>query len=263
MSGHSKWAKIKRAKGAKDAQRGALFTKLAKAITIAASEGGGDPSMNFTLRLAIDKAKEANMPSDNIERSIKKGTGEIEGGKLTKIGYEAYGPGSVGIIIDCTTDNGNRTYQELRNLIEGNNGKVAEAGAVSWGFVEKGFFRVGIAKLKKSEKYGQSDSYELIDKDEASLEIMEIEGVEDLNEGKWIDNEDKEIDVLEITADKSNFAKVDSSLREHSFQVISAELIKEATNPVEIDDSTREKIQKLIEILDEHDDVENVWIGAK
>lgn len=263
MSGHSKWAKIKRAKGLNDAKKGALFTKLAKNISLAASEAGGDIDMNFALRLAVDKAKAANMPSDNIARAIKKGTGELDGGvKMTKVSYEAYGPESVGMIIDCTSDNTNRAHAEIKNLVESYNGKMAEAGSVSWQFKELGSILIEPKILKKSEKFGGADTFENVDKDELVLELMEIPGVIDISESSEEDDDGNVITLLEITTDKNEFAQVDKALRSKNLKINSSELAKIADNLVEISESSREKLDQLIESLEESSDIDNIWHAA-
>src|SRR5690606_279669 len=142
MSGHSKWSTIKHKKAASDAKRGKIFTRIAKELTLAAREGGGDPNSNTTLRLAIAKAKESNMPKDNIEKAIKRGTGEIEGGELIDAIYEAYGPHSVGILVEVVTDNRNRAIADVRHAVNKYGGTMAEAGAVSWQFKRKGYISI-------------------------------------------------------------------------------------------------------------------------
>ena len=263
MSGHSKWSKIKRAKGVTDAKRGAIFTKLGKAITLAASEGGGDADMNFALRLAVDKAKAANMPSDNIERAIKKGTGELEGGRIERISYEAYGPAGAAFIIDCSTDNTNRTISEVRMLVEGKGGKFASAGSVAWLFDEKGVILVKPAKLKKAEKFGADDTYEPEDKDEIMMEIMEIEGVEDIIHNEDEDENGNKVDILEIITEKSSFAQVDKEIKSKGIQIVNSELSKIAKEAREFTDTEIEKIDRLIEELEESDDVDSVWTNVK
>ncbi|KXK26604.1 MAG: putative transcriptional regulatory protein [candidate division WS6 bacterium OLB20] len=262
MSGHSKWAKIKRAKGANDAKRGALFTKLGRNITVAASEGGGDPDMNFALRLAVDKAKAANMPSDNIERAIKKGTGEGEKVQITRISYEALGPGGTGIIIDCQTDNTNRTVAEVRKLVESAGGKMVAVGSVSWQFEEKGLITVIPAKVKKAEKYGAEDTWEQVDLEEAQLELLETEGIEDMSESSAEDDDGNTYRVLEVLTDKTDFASVLKSIEEQTFRVESAELVKVAKEQVALSDEDRKRLDAVVESLDDHDDVDSVWTNA-
>jgi YebC/PmpR family DNA-binding regulatory protein len=151
MSGHSKWASIKHKKGALDAKRGALFTKVIKEITVAARNGGGNPDTNPRLRTAIGKAKEANMPSDNVERAIKKGTGELPGVTYEEISYEGYGPGGVAILIEALTDNKNRTTSEIRNILEKKGGNMSGAGSVAWQFHKKGFITVKTSAIDEEK----------------------------------------------------------------------------------------------------------------
>ena len=263
MSGHSKWAKIKRAKGATDSARGALFTKLSQAITIAAEEGGGDPNFNFTLRLAVDKAKEANMPSGNVERAIKKGTGELKSEKIERITYEGYGPFSVALLIDTQTDNSNRTVSDVRNTIEMLGGKLGSAGSVGWQFEEKGLVVVLPARLKHAEKYGQGDSYEPVDSSAVELEILEIDGVEDIREEKVEGEDGNKIDVLEIFCAKGDLAKVREGIEKLNLKIENAEIIKMAKDKIKLEDGQKEKINNIVEKLEELDDVVSVWTNAE
>jgi len=249
MSGHSKWSKIKHQKGAKDAKRGELFTKLGKDIAMSASEGGGDPDMNFSLRLAIEKAKQANMPKDNIERAVKKGTGELAGDTLQRVTYEAYGQAGVALIIDTTTDNTNRTVSDVKKLLESKGGKMAEPGSVLWQFEEKGLVVVSSKKLEKAQKHGQEDKYVNVDKDEVILEIMDIEGVEDVHVE----------DEIEVLCPKNQLKKVHEELIKLKLKVESAELVKIAKEGIEADDSNRQKVSELVESLEENEDVNSVW----
>ncbi len=263
MSGHSKWAKIKRDKGANDAARGAIFTKIGRLITMAAAEGGSDPSMNFPLRLAMEKAKQANMPSANVERAIKKGTGEIEGGaRIESITYEGYAPAGVAILVDVQTDNTNRSVSEVKNIIETAGGKFGGSGSVSWMFEEKGLVVVIPARLRKSQKYGESDSYEPADKSEIELELLEIDGIEDIVEGESEDEEGKSITTLEVITAKNDLAKVRGEIEKMNVQIDNAELIKIPKDKVAISDADKGKVNRLIENLEEHEDVQNVWINA-
>ena len=262
MSGHSKWAKIKRAKGATDAARGALFTKLSQAITLAAQEGGGDPNFNFILRLAIDKAKQANMPSDNIDRAVKKGTGELKSEKIEKITYEGFAPHNVAMLIDTQTDNSNRTVSNVRNSVEVYGGKLASAGSVAWQFEEKGLVVVEAAKFKKSEKYGQADSYEKADREAISLEILGIDGVEDIQEESGEDEDGKAIELLEVYCSKNDLAKVRESIEKLNLKIDSADIVKIAKEKVSLDDAQKEKLRNFIEHIEELDDVQSVWVNA-
>ncbi len=259
MSGHSKWATIKHKKGVKDAKRGALFTKLARDITMAASEGGGDIGMNFTLRLAVDKAKQANMPKDNIERSIKKGTGEMVGESLQRVSYEAYGPSGSAMIIDCTSDNTNRTVADLKNIIESRGGKMADMGSVSWQFEEKGIVTVVPRRRINAVKYGAEDTFEEVNKDELILELIEVDGIVDVREGQNPDDGSMEIEVI---CNKVDLKKVHEQVEKRGVVVRSSTLSKIPKDELLLDDSSREKLESLVEALYENDDVDNVWVNV-
>lgn len=250
MSGHSKWSTIKHKKGAKDAKRGALFTKLAKNIAIAAREGGGDPDMNFSLRLAIEKAKEANMPKDNVERAIKRGTGELGGEEIVRVSYEAYGPSGVAMIIDCTTDNTNRTVPEIKKIIESNGGKLADPGSVAWQFEEKGLVVCGAQRLIESEKFGQEPKYVELDPEEVVLDLMEVDGVEDVI---------REGDKIEVIGQKTDLQNIYNQISKMNLKIDSSELIKVPNDIIEVLDEVRTKVEGMVENLEDHDDVESVW----
>lgn len=260
MSGHSKWSTIKRKKAAIDAKRGNLFTKLARAITIAARESGGDMEANFALRLAVEKAKRASMPADNIERAINRGTGEGgEGMEMEREVYGGYGPGGVAILVDVFTDNKNRTISELRKIFDDRGGNIAETNSVLWQFTDKGRVLVKCAKIEKAEKFGEEDKEVPIDKDEVMMAIMDIEGVEDIKEDE---GESEDFAVCEVLTDPKQLAKVEGKIRELGYLVEEVEIARIPTNMVEVDDSTAEKLQGLFEVLDEHDDVENIWFNT-
>lgn len=254
MSGHSKWSTIKRKKGAADQKRGQLFTKLGKTISIAAREGGGDPEMNFSLRMAIDKAKEANMPADNIERAIKKGTGELEGEQIEKAVYGGYGPGGVAIAVDVFTDNKNRTVSELRKIFETHGGNLSDASSVLWQFQQKGRVLVKCAKKQKSEKFGEDDKEIPEDRDEVMMRLMDISGVEDIRESG-------ENSCVVIT-DSKNLMSVKDRVEELGYIVKESELIKIPENMIGIKENEEAKLLTLMESLDDHDDVENIWVNT-
>lgn len=270
MSGHSKWAKIKRAKGANDAKRGALFTRLARVITMSAAEGGGDPDMNFSLRLAIEKAKQANMPQDNIERAIKKGTGELEGGSISFTTYEIVTASGVGLLIDCATDNSNRSVSEIRNIVEGAGAKMGAIGSVSWQFAEQGEIEIGAAKLKKSEKFGQADSYVDADADELEELMMELPGIVDYEvfdpatEPDYEGDETRPASRKYITArvEKSELKNATDMLAKGGWQILESRIIKYAANKVSISEEQQEKLDNLLEQLEERDDIDSVWTNA-
>lgn len=238
MSGHSKWSTIKRQKGAADIKRGKEFTKLGNAITIAVREGGGsgDPASNFKLRLAIDTARSANMPKENIQRAIDRGMGKSGGGgQLETVDYEGYAPGKVAIIIEAVTDNRNRTSSEIKGVVEKNGGTFASSGAVSWMFSDCGL--VTVAKDGKS----------FDDVFEAAVDA----GADDVEE---VGN------LAEVYTKPSELDKVKKSLEEKGLTVESAELFKKPTTTVEISDNeTAKKVLSLIEKLEDVDDVSKVY----
>lgn len=236
MSGHSKWSTIKRQKGAKDAARGAIFTRLGNAIAIAA-RGGADPDMNFTLRLAIDKAKAANMPLANIQRSIDRGSGKLGGEQIQEVMYEGYGPGGVAILVECATDNINRTYPEVRLAFSKHGGNIAEKGSVAFQFDRKGMIRV------KNE--GTSS-------DDLMLQVLEA-GAEDM-----VEDGDESI----VYTNPKELAKVRDTLKAEGITIIEAELTFVPNNTVAISDQTTAgKIMRLMEALESLDDVSNTHVN--
>jgi YebC/PmpR family DNA-binding regulatory protein len=259
MSGHSKWAKIKRQKGVKDIKKGAIFTKIAKNITLAANEAGGDVDTNFALRLAVEKAKAANMPSDNIARAIKKGTGEGQKLSIQRISYEANFSGGVAFLIDTQTDNTNRTVSTVRSIVESSGGKMVPAGSVSWQFQERGLINVIPAKLKKAEKFGAADTYEAVPEDEVELAILDIEGVLDIEDGVSVDENDTEIKIFHVLTERTDFAKILKQIEELQYQVESAELVKIAKDKVNGTPELEQKVENLINNLEDSDDVDAVW----
>jgi YebC/PmpR family DNA-binding regulatory protein len=234
MSGHSKWSTIKRKKGAADEKRGKIFSRLAKEIIVAARAGGGDAEMNSRLRVAVQAARAANMPADNITRAIKRGTGEIEGIQFEELTYEAYGPGGVALTIEVMTDNKNRTTPEIRHLLEKYGGTMAEMGSVSWKFERKGLI--------------------LVDKDQAEEDrLMEIAldaGADDFRAGD---------DVYEITTTPEGLAPVTDALAARGVGVAQAEVSLLPKAPVPLDEKVAAKVVKLVEQLEEHDDVQKVF----
>lgn len=227
MSGHSKWATIKRQKGANDAKRGQLFTKLGNAISIAA-RGGGDPDMNSSLAMAIEKAKSANMPNTNIDRAIKRGTGELGGEQINEYLFEGYGPGGIGIIVEAASENRNRTTADVRAIFSKNGGNLAETGAVAFQFTRKGLIRLGASG------------------DEATLKAIEA-GAEDV--------EDTGSELLVYTP-MTELASAREQLKQQGLNVLEADLIYEPNNLIELSDQpTLGKIERLIESLEDLDDV--------
>ena len=233
MAGHSKWKQIKRKKAVTDAKRGAHFTKLIREITVAARSGGGEPDLNPRLRLAVDTAKAANMPWDNIERAIKKGTGALEGVSYEEINYEGYGPGGVAIFIEAMTDNANRTVAELRHTLERHGGNLGSSGSVAWQFDRKGQVYVD------ASKYGE----------DAVLEAALNAGAEDVK---------REEGMFVITSEVADFHQVQQGLRDAGLAVQEAELAMVAKNAVEVAAKDAEKLLRLIDALEEIDDVQKV-----
>jgi len=237
MSGHSKWATIKHQKGAANAKRGQLFTKLSREIIFAAKEGGPDPDMNARLRLAVQKAKDARMPSDNIERAIKKGSGQLEGEVLTELNLEGYGPGGVAVLVQGVSDNRNRTIADVRHIFTKAGGALGEAGCVSWIFETKGSIVV---------KGGNRDP------DELTLEAIDA-GADDVK----IDE-----DVLEILTTPDQLEKVRKALEAKKIPVESAGIEKHPKTLVELDEETALQVLKLLSNLEDLDDVQNVYSNA-
>ena len=237
MSGHSKWSTIKRKKGAADAKRGKMFTKLIKEITISAREGGGDPSANPRLRLAVDNAKAANMPADNIDRAIKKATGELAGVTYYELTYEGYGPGGVAIIVEVATDNKNRTVADVRHQFSKYGGSMGENGSVAWMFDRKGIITMPIQ-----------------DKTEDDIMNIVLEaGAEDLQ---------TEDDFFEVQTSLESFEPVRKALVSTNLEIENASLQWIAKNIVSVGGEEVEKVMKLIEALEESDDVQNVYSNA-
>jgi len=235
MAGHSKWAQIKRKKAATDAKRGKIFTKLIKEIITAARLGGGDPSGNPRLRAAIEAAKAENMPKENIERAIKKGTGELEGTYYEEVSYEGYGPGGIAVLISALTDNRNRTVGEIRYLFNKYGGNLGETGCVSWMFEKK-----GIIALAKNE----------VDEDKV-MEIALEAGAEDVKE------EDDEFEVITLP---EHFETTKEAFDKAGIKYTRAEITMICQNTIKITDKDQaERILKFMEALEDHDDVQKVW----
>ncbi|MDP9457832.1 MAG: YebC/PmpR family DNA-binding transcriptional regulator [Actinomycetota bacterium] len=235
MSGHSKWSTIKRKKGAADAKRGALFGKLSKAITVAAREGGGDPEMNPALGLAVQKAKGANMPNDNIQRAIDKGTGAgADGETYERITYEGYAPGGVAVLVDVLTDNRNRTASDVRYVFSKNGGKLGTSGSVAYLFERKGVILV------------PKDS---VDEDELMEAALEA-GAEDV--------ETSESDYRVVTS-AEDFTAVRDALREAGLGFENAEITMQPQNSIDLDASTAKQTLRLIDALEDNDDVQEVF----
>ncbi|PYS53410.1 MAG: YebC/PmpR family DNA-binding transcriptional regulator [Acidobacteria bacterium] len=234
MSGHSKWHSIKHKKAATDSKRGRAFTKLIKEITIAARIGGGDSEANSRLRKAIGDAKALNMPADNIKRAIMKGTGELEGGQLDELTYEGYGPGGVAMIVQAVTDNRNRTVSEIRHVFSKNGGNMAEAGSVSWMFHKRGYIVIEKSKA-----------------DEETLMSLAIDaGADDFT---------SEESGYEIITSPESFDAVVQAIKAKGIEPITAEISMIPQNYVKVEGKNAQQVVKLMEALDDHDDVQHVY----
>lgn len=237
MSGHSKWATIKRKKAVTDAKRGKMFTRLIKEISIAARQGGGDIGGNPRLRLAIDNAKNLNMPADNIERAVKKATGELEGAVYHELMYEAYGPSGVAILVEVATDNKNRTVAEIRHLFSKNAGSMAESGAVAWMFDRKGIITI--------ETEGKTE--------DDMMEIVLEAGADDLQ---------TEEDLFIVQTSVEAFETVRKALVAKELKIENASLQWVAKNLITVTGEEAIKVDKLIEALEDHDDAQNIYHNA-
>ena len=234
MSGHSHWATIKHKKGAIDAKRGKLFSKLSRAIIIAARHGGGDPEMNLKLRYAIDKARSVSMPKDNIERAIKRGTGEMEGLTFEEVMYEGYGPGGVAILVEVLTDNRNRTASEVRKTFERSGGKMGSAGCVAYLFERKGVFSIDASAVDEDTLMG----------------IALDAGADDIKRAG---------STFDLTCDPALFNQVQEALKKNNLTPVLAEISQVAKVPVDVEPEVGKKVMRLMESLDDHDDVQNVY----
>ena len=234
MSGHSKWSTIKRKKGKLDAQRGKIFTKHIREITVAAKEGGGDPELNPRLRTAIAAAKGDNMPADNIKRAIQKGTGDLEGAKYESTNYEGYGPGGVAVLVEVLTDNKNRTVAEVRHVFSKHNGSLGEVGCVGWMFTRKGYIEVEKGKIGEDEMI------------EKALEA----GADDVQTSE---------DVYEIYTEFTELENVRSALESAGIEMSSAEPTMIPQNTIKLEGKHAEQMLKLYEGLEDLDDVSHVY----
>lgn len=240
MSGHSKWANIKHRKAKMDEKRGRLFTKIAREIIIAARQGGGDPEGNPRLKAAIARAKEVNMPNDNIQRAIMRGTGELEGAAYEEMVYEGYGPGGVAMLLNIATDNRNRTASEIRYIFSRNGGSLGESGCVAWMFDAKGVITVEVPVGEKRE--------------EIILQAIEA-GAEDVD-----DSDPAAIEIKTATADIEKVKKV---LEEAGVNITSAEIVMVPQTTVTIEDpETAARVMRLVDRLEDHDDVQAVYTNA-
>ncbi|BAL99294.1 MULTISPECIES: YebC/PmpR family DNA-binding transcriptional regulator [Caldilinea] len=242
MSGHSKWSTIKRKKGAVDAARGKLFTRLAREIQVAA-RNGADPAANFTLRLAIERARAENMPKENIERAIRRGAGLDKDytDNIETVIYEGYGPHGVAILVECLTDNRNRTISEVRRTFTKGNGSLGEPGSVAWQFTEKGYLL-----FSRVNEDGQPIS---LDPDELFMAAIES-GAEDVEISE---------DAVEVYTERTNFAQVSQALEERGYRASQAELIMKPNNTIELSPEEAASVLNLVEALEELDDVNKVY----
>jgi len=234
MSGHNKWSTIKHKKAAADAKRGKVFTRIAKEITIAAREGGGDPDGNPRLRSAIVAAKAANMPNDNVKRAVQRGTGEIPGVSYEEVAYEGYGPGGVAILVECLTDNKNRTTPEIRHAFGKHGGNLGEPGSVAWMFEKKG--NVVVPGSAASE--------------DRLMEVALEAGADDLR---------SEDDTFVIQTSLDAFHTVQQALESAGIASAEAKIVMEPQNLILVDGKKAEQCLKLLDVLEDHDDVQNVW----
>jgi YebC/PmpR family DNA-binding regulatory protein len=235
MSGHSKWSTIKHKKGAADAKRGKIFTRILKEMTVAARMGGGDPAGNPRLRAAVAEAKAANMPKDNIERAIKRGSGELEGVIYEELTYEGYGPGGVAVMVETMTDNTNRTTPEIRHIFEKCGGNMGTQGSVRFQFERKGYFAV-----EKS-----------VATEDRLMEVALEAGADDLQSG--------DADVFEIYTSPDAFEQVRVALEKNKIPTVEAKIGQIAANSVSLDEQKARSMIRLMEMLDDQDDVQNVW----
>lgn len=234
MSGHSKWHSIKHKKAATDAKRGKLFTKIIRELSVAARADGGDPETNPRLRKAITDAKAVNMPSDNIKRAIMKGTGQLEGSSFEEINYEGYGPGGVAIFVEALSDNKNRTVSEIRHIFTKNGGRIGESGCVAWMFKRKGYIVVEQAKASE----------------EKLLDIALSNGAEDLREDG---------SNFEILTPPENYEAVVEALKQNNIEIASSDVGHIPQTYVKLERKQAQQQLRLMEELEDHDDVQHVW----
>ncbi|MBV9099730.1 MAG: YebC/PmpR family DNA-binding transcriptional regulator [Candidatus Dormibacteraeota bacterium] len=242
MSGHSKWAGIKHKKAVVDARRGQVFTKVARELSVSAREGGPDPDGNFRLRLAIQKAREVNMPADNIERAIQRGAGGKEGVQLEEVRYEGYGPHGVAVMVDTVTDNRNRTVAAIRNVFTRSGGSLGESNSVAWMFSQQGVLRVQGAGR---------------DPEELALELLDVVDVGD----------DGDVSVdggeVQVTVDPTRFEATRRALEERGYSLDSAEVTMNPSTSVPLDARQAPAVLRLLDALEDHDDVQQVYANAE
>ncbi|HEX9638246.1 MAG TPA: YebC/PmpR family DNA-binding transcriptional regulator [Acidobacteriota bacterium] len=238
MSGHSKWSKVKHVKAAVDAKRGRIFTRLIKEITVAARMGGGDPDGNPRLRRAIQDAKAENMPSDNIERAIKKGTGELEGVHYEEAHFEGYAPGGVALLVEVLTDNRNRTVSEIRHLFGKNGGNLGESGCVAWMFNKRGYIAIDRGAAEEDKV----------------MSVALDAGAEDISEDEG---------CYEVYTRPEDFDRVLEAFRKAEIAVAESQLAMVPSNHLKVEPKVAQQVVRLTEVLEEHDDVQNVWTNLE
>lgn len=234
MSGHSKWHSIKHKKAAVDAKRGKLFTKIIRELTVAARIGGGDPDSNPRLRTALQSARGANMPQENIKRAIKKGTGELPGQVYEAVTYEGYGPGGVAVFLECLTDNRNRTVAEIRHFLTKHGGNLGEAGSVNWIFERKGFITLSSGDISE----------------DAVLDIVLEAGAEDLKSNE---------DVFEVYTPFEGYEPTRQALEDSGIELLASELTMIPSTEVKLEGKSAARMLRLMESLEDHDDVQHVY----
>jgi YebC/PmpR family DNA-binding regulatory protein len=234
MSGHSKWSSIKHKKALTDAKKGQQFTKMAREIVLAAREGGGNPEGNYRLRLAIEKARDVNMPQDNIQRAIKRGTGELAGAQIEQLRFEGYGPHGVAIMVETVTDNRNRTSSDIRNLFSRAGGNLGTTGSVGWMFSRQGQIVVDANSR---------------DPDEVGLDAIELGASDARVDGKTVD----------VVTDPAKLEAVQQAMKQKGYKIDSAEVTMNASQVVSLDEARAPSVLKLLDALEEHDDVQAVY----
>lgn len=243
MSGHSKWANIKHKKEKADAQRGQAFTKVTREVMVAARQGGPDPASNFRLRLAVEKAKSVNMPNDNIARAIKRGAGEMDGESYEELTYEGYGPGGVAVLLEIMTDNRNRTAGDIRHIFSRHGGNLGENGCVSWMFEKK-----GLLTIDKAEGLPKGWT-----EDDLMMQALDA-GAEDVQSQE---------ESYEITTAPSDFEKVKENMEKQGVKFASAEVTMLPKNTMEVSNKEAGQLMRLVDALEEHDDVQNVHTNSE
>ena len=256
MSGHSKWSKIRHAKGAADAKKGKVFSKLSEQITIAVKEGGGDIGSNPSLRLLVDRAKSEGLPSANIERAINRGMGVGKDGVVfEECVYEGIGPSGVSFVLDVTTDNKNRVVSDLRKLFSDFGGNLAEGGSLSWNFEQKGRIEIRCGKMQAGEKYGEGEKFVPIDREEVMMSIMDVDGVVDIQESGE--------EILFVYTLPKDLYSVKKNIEPLGYVIESYKLIREPKVYKEIDDAEKEKVISFVEKLEEYSDIQGIWTDIK